>query len=154
MKEQGIIPKLFCYVLLVLCTSVIAALAWSGFANGVLFHCTDQMPHLWPPFVHSGSDDRYLAPAREVLLVWVALVAMVFILPALVLWAIRRFGHEQVREPATPPINQGAPPAFAGQLGWSGNPEAQHRPASRPDDPIILDVEVETEPVKQAAPTR
>src|SRR5262245_26186139 len=103
MKEQGIVSRLFRYVALLFCTSVVAALAWSVLAYGVLFRCNDQLLHLWPPFVHAGSGDMYLAPARAVMVIWVSLVAVVLILPALMLWTVRRSAYEGVERSSSQP---------------------------------------------------
>jgi hypothetical protein len=94
MKEQNIILSLFCYLLLMLCSVIVAAVVWNSFANGVLYRCTDPFFDLWPPFVHTNSNDVYLVPKAMVLAIWGAFVGTAFALPGLVLWAIWRFGRE------------------------------------------------------------
>lgn len=98
MKEQNIILGLLCYLLLLLCSVIAAALIWNSFANGVLYRCTDSLVDLWPPFVHPISGDTYLAPRTLVLMIWEGFVAAVSTLPALVLWAVWRFTREDVGE--------------------------------------------------------
>ena len=98
MKEQHVILSLFCYLLLLLCSVVAAALVWNSFANGVLYRCTDPLFDFWPPIVHPGSDDMYLIPKALVLTIWGAFVLAAFALPALVLWAVWRFTREDATE--------------------------------------------------------
>src|ERR1022692_2402907 len=94
MKEQNVILGLLCYVLLLVCSFVVAAVVWNSFANGILYRCTDPLIDLWPPFIHPGSDDTYLVPKALVLTIWGAFVVVAFALPALVLWMLWRFTRE------------------------------------------------------------
>ena len=98
MKEQKVILSLLCYGLLLVCSLVAAALVWNGFANGVLYRCTDPLFDLWPPFVHAGSGDTYLVPKPLVLAIWGGFVVAAFALPAAVLWVIWRFTREDESE--------------------------------------------------------
>jgi hypothetical protein len=98
MKEQKVILSLLCYFLLLLCSLVLAVVVWNSFANGVLYRCTDPLLDLWPPFVHTGSDDTYLVSKPLVMAIWGALVMAAFALPALVLWIVWRFTREDVSE--------------------------------------------------------
>jgi hypothetical protein len=98
MKEQNVILGLLCYFLLLLCSIVAAALIWNGFANGVLYRCTDPLFDLWPPFVHPSSDDSYLFPKALVFTIWGGFVVAAFALPALVLWIVWRFTREDESE--------------------------------------------------------
>jgi len=97
MKVQNIVLYLLCYFLLLVCSSLVAVIVWNGFADGVLYHCTDPgLVDVFPPFVHPNSDDVYLAPKWLVTAVWMSFVAAVFALPVLVLWSLRRFGRDSV----------------------------------------------------------
>jgi hypothetical protein len=91
MKAQNAVLSLLCYLLLLFCALTLTALAWTRFANGVLYRCSDPLLDLWPPFIHPGSDDSYLAPKAFVLLIWSCFVAAAFLLPALVIWSVKRF---------------------------------------------------------------
>lgn len=99
MRVQNVILSLLCYVLLLLCSVIAAAVIWNSFASGVLYRCTDPLFDLWPPFVHPGSDDTYLVPKALVLTIWGAFVVAAFALPALVPWAVwKSTRHDDVSE--------------------------------------------------------
>ncbi len=98
MKEQNVILSLLCYALLLVLSLFAAAIAWNSFANGVLYRCTDPLFDLWPPFVHPGSGDTYLVSKPLVLMIWGGFVVAAFVLPAVVLWTVRRFIREDERE--------------------------------------------------------
>jgi uncharacterized membrane protein len=79
------------YILLLPLSLLSAAVIWAKKVSGVFYICTDSLGifDFIPPFVHSVGGDVYKVPAWRVWLTWYAMLAGVFLLPALVIWLLR-----------------------------------------------------------------
>ena len=84
--------RFLAYLALLLPSVLISAVAWQFLAVDRLYHCSDRVPLLdfVPPFVHSVPDDHYIASPLVVYVVWLLLVAIASLLPAVLLSVISR----------------------------------------------------------------
>ena len=76
------------YIVLVICFIGIGALLWTVNVAGTLYYCSDSVPlwDLFPPFVHDAPGDHYIASPEEVWGLWLCLMAVILVLPALIIW--------------------------------------------------------------------
>ena len=92
-KFDQALQALQCGLLLWLPLLLLAAFAWSAFAPERLYHCWDDVPLLTclPPFVHPEANtgalvDHYIWPAWAAYTLWFGIIALTFVLPALLGW--------------------------------------------------------------------
>ena len=85
------------YVLLLPLSLLFAALIWAKKVSGTLYLCTDSIGvfDFVPPFVHPEAGDVYYVPAWRIWLIWYVLLAGAFLLPALIIWFLRRLCRKE-----------------------------------------------------------